>query len=528
MSFRTLWSTLLLGACASTALAQDPPPIRIEGEVPMGEERHFFKEFEVPEGIVEIEVQHDDLSSVNILDWGLDDPNGFRGWGGGNSEPAIVGVEAASRSYIPGPIPAGTWEVVVGKASVEEFPALYEIDIFLRTEATLPPQDRTPYQDPGTLSDEARWYAGDFHVHSRQSGDATPSISATLDVARDIGLDFMMLSEHNTNSGLTLYGGVQPDYPDVLLLPGVEWTSYSGHANAIGATEWVDHKIGTRGATPEDAVDAYLEQGAIFSINHPTVPGGDLCIGCPWELMVDQAKVGGVEAQGGIWIAIDFWEQLVAEGARAPAIGGSDDHRGGLGTGPLDSPIGSPTTMVYAEDLSVDAILEGIREGRTVIRVNGAVDPMLETELSGERMGDTVLADTSTLSVTVTGAVEGQTLRVIKNREVIEEIQITSDPFIHELEVSAPELGEDRYRHQVMTSNTPKTIGSYVWLRAPGSQPMPDAGVPDAGAPDGGTDPSDGSSGCSCGVVSSASYDTGVLFALLASFAWASRRRRST
>mgnify|MGYP001814122267 FL=1 len=499
------WSALLVVVLAGSAAAQDPPPIRLEGEVPMGEERHFFLPFEVPEGIVEIEVRHDDLSSVNILDWGLDDPNGFRGWGGGNSEPAIVGVDAASRSYVPGEIPPGTWEVVVGKARVEELPARYEVEIVLRTVATLPAQERSAYADPGVLNEEARWYAGDFHVHSRESGDATPSIGATLDVARDAGLDFIMLSEHNTNSGLTLYGGVQPDYPDVLIVPGVEWTSYSGHANAIGATEWVDHKVGTRGVTVEDAVQAYLEQGAVFSINHPTVPGGDLCIGCPWELMVDPASVGGVEAQGGIWIAIDYWEQLLAEGAHAAAIGGSDDHRGGLGTGPLDSPIGSPTTMVYAERLSVDAILAGIRQGRTVIRVNGAIDPMLETELEGERIGDTVFADSSTLSVTVTGAVEGQTLLVFKNGEVFEEIEITEDPFRHEMEVLAPGVGEDRYRHQVNTANTPKTIGSYVWLRS-----------------------SDGSSGCSCAVLPAASYDTAVLLALLSALAWVSRRRRST
>ena len=98
-------------------------------EVPPGSETHFFVPFEVPAGTVEIEIRHDDLSSANILDWGLDDPSGFRGWGGGNSEPAIVGEQAASRSYIPGPMPAGTWEVVVGKARIDEPPGQYRIEI---------------------------------------------------------------------------------------------------------------------------------------------------------------------------------------------------------------------------------------------------------------------------------------------------------------------------------------------------------------------------------------------------------------
>ena len=110
--------------------------------------------------------------------------------------------------------------------------------------ATLPPQPRAPYEDPGVLDSDARWYAGDF----------------------------IMLSEHNTNSGLTLYASVQPDYPKLLLIPGVEWTTYAGHANAIGATEWVDHKVGVRGVTTVGAIQQYHDQGSLFSINHPTVP----------------------------------------------------------------------------------------------------------------------------------------------------------------------------------------------------------------------------------------------------------------
>ena len=94
-----------------------------------------------------------------------------------------------------------------------------------------------------------------------------------------------------------------------MLVPGVEWTTYSGHANAIGATEWVDHKVGVRGVTVEGAIQQYQGQGALFSINHPTVPGGNLCIGCPWEIDVDPTIVDGLEVQGGIWGAMDTGHQ---------------------------------------------------------------------------------------------------------------------------------------------------------------------------------------------------------------------------
>ncbi|MGB5283833.1 MAG: CehA/McbA family metallohydrolase [Polyangiales bacterium] len=512
MPLHLVWVALSLVLSANVAQAQGDCSERLEGLVPEGPETHFFIPFDVPEGIVEIEVVHEDTPAVNTLDWGLDDPNGFRGWGGGKSglgNPAIVGLEAASPSYVPGPIPAGSWEVVVGKANIVETPARSEVCIQLRTEATLDPQPRSPYQDPGALDDEARWYAGDFHVHTLQS-DGTPTMREALEFADGIGLDFIMLSEHNTNSGLTLYGSLQPDFPTLLMIPGLEWTTYSGHAHAIGAVDWVDQKFGVRGVTVEGAIEAIQAQGGLFSIDHPTVPGEDFCIGCPWEIEVDPTSVDGVEVQGGIWNAIDFWEQMCAEGSHATAVGGSDDHEGGLGSGVLYSPIGMPTTMVFAEELSVDAVLEGVRAGRTVIKVNSIDDPMLETELSGERVGNTVFADTATLSVVVTGGT-GQTLEVIKNGAPLESLSIGSDPFTHEMSVEAPSEGEDRYRHQVISGADPVTIGSYVWLRA-------------AEAPE----PSGSSGGCSCRLVNGSDDDTELLLAVLALGAWYGRRRRGS
>lgn len=508
MPFHLAWVAFSLALVTNIVHAQETCSVRLEDTVPDGPETHVFVPFEVPEGTAEIEVRHDDLSSENILDWGLDDPNGFRGWGGGKSQPAVVGLEAASPSYVPGPMPAGTWEVVIGKAQIKETPAAYDVCIILRTEPTLEPQPRTPYEDPDALDDEARWYAGDFHVHTVQS-DGRPTMREALEFADGVGMEFIMLSEHNTNSGLTLYGSLQPDFPTLLMIPGLEWTTYSGHAHAIGAVDWVDQKVGVRGVTIEGAIEAIQEQGAIFSIDHPTVPGGNFCIGCPWEMEVDPTLVDGVEAQGGIWDAIDFWEKMCAEGSHASAVGGSDDHEGGQGSGVLYSPIGMPTTMVYAEELSVEAILEGVRAGRTVIKVNSIDDPMLETELSGERVGHTVFADEGTLSVRVTGGT-GLSLRVIKNGAVLETLSIDSDPFTHEMSVEAPSEGEDRYRHQVMNGVDPVTIGSYVWLRTPEPSEM------------GGS-----STGCSCRVVDRSDYDTGLLLAVLAFGVWGRRRRRA-
>jgi len=71
--------------------------------------------------------------------------------------------------------------------------------------------------------------------------------------------------------------------------------------------------------------------------------------------------------------ALAFWDALLDEGAHVAAIGGSDDHRAGVDLDRLQSPIGSPTTMVYADELSVAAIVAAVRAGRTVVKLEGPI-----------------------------------------------------------------------------------------------------------------------------------------------------------
>src|SRR5438105_52774 len=124
---------------ASPAVADQTQ--HIMQDAPMNGPDRFLVPFTVPDNIAEIQIHHDDMSADNILDWGLYDPDGvFRGWGGGNTEDAIVGAQATSRSYLLGPIKAGTWNVEIGKAKILNWPETYVIDITMRTAATLPPQ----------------------------------------------------------------------------------------------------------------------------------------------------------------------------------------------------------------------------------------------------------------------------------------------------------------------------------------------------------------------------------------------------
>ncbi len=484
---------------AAVASAQPSTVLTFDGTVPTGSETHFFLPFEVPAGVVEIEVRHDDGSAENILDFGLEDAHGFRGWGGGNSEPAVVGLDRASRSYVPGPIDAGTWRVVVGKAKLVQLPAGYHVEVELRYASTLAAQpERSPYQDPGPLRTSAGWYAGDFHVHSRESGDASATLDQIATLATSRGLDFVAITDHNTHTALDYLNDAQSRHPTMLFVPSVEFTTYAGHANAVGATSWVDHRIGVEGATIAAAAAAYHAQGALFSPNHPEFMLGDLCIGCAWEHALPPEAIDSIEIMTtGLPIVqsvffdatIARWDALSDLGAHVAAIGGSDDHRAGSGSGSLDAPIGNPTTMVYAEELSVAGILEGIRRGRTVVKVTGPDAPMVELDANAPLDRDTVRATATTLVATVTGGV-GTTLLWFENGVAVgDAVAITDATQLVELAVRAPRVGESRYRVELYGNDGRVTVTSHVYVTRSGA----DVGEPGcgcrvtAGAPSGGS-----------------------------------------
>ncbi|MBS2013442.1 MAG: PHP domain-containing protein [Deltaproteobacteria bacterium] len=530
---RRLLPAVGLAAVAWSTNAAAAPLVK-EGDIPNDGLDHFFVDFDVPPGTKEIEIKHEDLSDTNILDFGLYDTKGYRGWGGGTSENTIVGEQAASRAYVAGPIEPGTWRVVVGKAKVVASPAKYRLEIELRTAPTLPPSTRVPYVAPPPRTSETRYYAGDFHVHSRESTDAKPSLAENIALAKSRGLDFIEISDHNTITQMDFFDAEQKKEPSFLLLPGIEYTTYKGHANAIGATAWVDHKIGQPGVTIGAAVDAVRAQGAIFSINHPVLDLTDICIGCAWQHDVDPSKIGGVEigtvplSKGAAIFsarAIAFWDAILDKGFHVAPLGGSDDHRAGKIDGAVQGAIGGPTTLVRARELSVAGILEGVRKAATVVKLEGPEDPMVELEAAPARgapavafAGDTVSVRSIVLRARVTGG-NGQLVRFLENgKPVGEPVAVTSDPFVYEQIVSAREGGEIRWRAEALVEEKPRTVTSHIWLKLDPSGPV--ASEPEASDDGGCTTASTGST-----PRSRPEAPIAVASVVLGAIAWLRRRR---
>jgi hypothetical protein len=264
----------LVSAVAAARVASDSV-LHLSGDVPPTGYDFFFLNFTVPPNTAEFEVAHAQTGDqTNILDWGVRNSAGFVGWGGGNHEPAVIGASATSRSYLlTDVVPGPGWQVMAGKAKIAVPPGSFSVNITFRDKATLPPQPQRRGYTPVPPLDapaELTWYAGDFHVHSCESGDAF--VTATLDeiaeFAASQGLQFVHISDHNTVSAATFMNDAQARHPATLLLPGVEWTSYYGHGGAILTTSFCDHKVGLPGVTVATAAACIHAQGGLFSINH--------------------------------------------------------------------------------------------------------------------------------------------------------------------------------------------------------------------------------------------------------------------
>jgi hypothetical protein len=200
------------------------------------------------------------------------------------------------------------------------------------------------------------------------------------------------VTDHNTVSHFDGLRELQPWFDRMLLIPGVEVTTFRGHANIFAPTRFVDFRLGSRkgiGALQDDIANA----GAILSINHPALPSGELCMGCGWTWPdTDWSRVAAIEAINGTMAdgplaGTGFWYARLNEGHRITGIAGSDNHDPDAPAG--KPPIGRPATVVHAAALSSAAILDGVRAGNVFIDVEGTRDRLLEVEA---RSGSAVAA----------------------------------------------------------------------------------------------------------------------------------------
>ena len=175
-------------------------------------------------------------------------------------------------------------------------------------------------------------------------------------------------------------------------------TTFYGHFNIFGVTQFVDFRITPGGLDLNTVLRDIKSKGGIASVNHAEAPGGEICMGCRWEPSspVDMNLFSAVEVINGgqnLQSNTKYWDTQLREGHRLTAIGGSDSHNANNPPHPPES-IGWPTTAVEADELSVPAILNAIRAGRTFVDLTASHDKAIDFDATAgaatARMGETL------------------------------------------------------------------------------------------------------------------------------------------
>lgn len=393
---------------------------------------YLYLPFQVPSDTTHLSVSYDFDETGSILDLGLFDPalgpfpsrTGFRGWSGSARRSVFVARDEATPGYIPGELAPGTWQVVLGLAKVAPEGCAYRVEIAWDD---APRHLVEPVKPAGVARAAPGLYCGDLQSHTYYS-DAKGSPQDLINVAKDRGLDFLAVTDHNTHSHHRELAELSS--LDLLLIPGEEITTYRGHANVWGLEGWVDFRL-----EQEEDLDALVEhvhaRGGLFSVNHPKAITN--CLGCDWEYRVPEGA-DSLEAWQGPWTfqnweSLERYDTLLRQGRRLTLVGGSDRHQPGYpDTDPTFLQVGSPTTWFWLENLSVSSVLKAIKAGRGFVS-ESPYGPRLELRLGGSSMGDT-LEGASGTSVSASARVEGAAgdlLRWVGSAGVVRETVIATD-----------------------------------------------------------------------------------------------------
>ncbi|MEJ8635630.1 CehA/McbA family metallohydrolase [Streptomyces sp. MS2.AVA.5] len=410
----------------------------VRGTLPPGSPDFVYLPVEIPRGVRELHVAYSYERPVvppgtqgNALDIGIFDERGtalggkgFRGWSGGARTEFFIRADEATPGYIPGPVRAGTWHIALGPYTVAPQGLAYEVTITLRYGA--PGRTPKPVYPPERAKGRGRaWYRGDCHVHSVHS-DGRRTLAEIATLARAAGLDFINSSEHNTHSAHAHWADLAGD--DLLILMGEEVTTRNGHVLALGTDPgtFVDWRYRVKDNRFGHYAGEIRRAGGLVVPAHPHAT----CIGCNWKFGFGEADA--LEVWNGPYtpddeVSLADWDSTLAVAARSrgrwtPAMGNSDAHRD-------PDPIGTPQTVVLADDLTREAILEGISAGRSYVAESKAVS--LSFSATGGRgkqagIGERLRVDEDTpvtVRLEVTGA-PGCSARFVTDQGVLHTVTL--------------------------------------------------------------------------------------------------------
>jgi len=193
----------------------------------------------------------------------------------------------------------------------------------------------------------------ELHTHSSLSHDGRDPIELLLEQARAVGLDALAVTDHDELEASLRAAELAPDY-GLVGIPGMEVTCEAGHVLALGITEAIPP-----GLSFATTLDRIREQGGLAVVPHPfqesrhgvldKISKAELATADAIEVYNSRLVTGHSNRQA----------ERFARRRGLPMTAGSDAH--------IAEMVGQAVTTVDAEEASVTAILDAIREGRTTV-----------------------------------------------------------------------------------------------------------------------------------------------------------------
>lgn len=190
----------------------------------------------------------------------------------------------------------------------------------------------------------------DLHIHTAYSKDGDSSVREILDAAVSCGLDVIALTDHDSILGWTEALTLQSEYPDLVIIPGIEISTAQGHLLGIGITHSFEP-----GLDIFESIAQVHADGGITILPHPYHRYRH---GAALKCREAMAAVDAIEAYNSRYIFgnANMTAAKKAKRLHKPIVAGSDAHQARF--------VGYGLTYIDAER-SIESVLSAIRAGKT-------------------------------------------------------------------------------------------------------------------------------------------------------------------
>ena len=184
----------------------------------------------------------------------------------------------------------------------------------------------------------------DMHVHTVYSGDSCNSVQDILEACRRVGLNGVVVLDHNTLRGGREAVAIKSD---ILIIPGIEVSSADGHILAFNVNEEIPRDL-----TVEETIDRIHAQGGVAVAAHPYRVWSGLgernVLGRSFDAIECQ---NGRSTKRGNCMAAELAEEM-----KKPMTGGSDSHE--------PESIGRAYTVFPEGITDVEGVMKALLEGK--------------------------------------------------------------------------------------------------------------------------------------------------------------------